>query len=317
MPDLRERLAELGARRDEVATAADEAVARERRWARAHQAHAEDEETHLAALVAARANHATLSVALDAALADAFADVGDDELLGVLDPDVPLVLLPVAIETRFTYVEGRAADLLVRVFPDEIHVENHEPELTDGELELGASHWTAMWRAAGRPPTEAAEREGAAWAMISRALGPARAAWVVAQLTPTNPDAKPTEAVPDDEPLPAAPALPETGKRASGWTRAAVAGTLPDCWLVLAWQSGTSPIAQRGAIIPDRCRSGRRRTARRTRRRRARGSSSPHCAGSSTSTRPRRSGWQSASSSPRQASIRRRSRCSGASPSSV
>ena len=51
--------------------------------------------------------------------------------------DLPLVLLPVRLETRFfTLADGRR-ELRVRVFPDKIHFDSHEPDLTADEQTLG------------------------------------------------------------------------------------------------------------------------------------------------------------------------------------
>ena len=189
MPDLRDRLGELGERRDAVAATTDRAERRAR------------------------------SGELNAALAAALSGMSDDDVLAVLDPAVPLVLLPVGIETRFTYVDGTADELLVRILPDDVHVQNHEPELTTGELELGRDYWIAVFRA-GREPS----REAAAWAMLARSLGPARAAWVKAQLTPANAADRPAAPVADDEPLAVEPDLPDLGPpRAGPRLRASIA----------------------------------------------------------------------------------------------
>ena len=63
-------------------------------------------------------------------------DRGADADFVSLDASLPLVLLPVRIETRF-----RGRDLLIRVYPDEIAADSHEPELTPDELKLGFAHW--------------------------------------------------------------------------------------------------------------------------------------------------------------------------------
>ena len=63
----------------------------------------------------------------------------------------PLLLLPVRIETRFD-----GTDLKVRMYPDQVHVDSHEPELTEGEESSGRHYWEAMWRCGGEPVAELA-----------------------------------------------------------------------------------------------------------------------------------------------------------------
>ena len=57
----------------------------------------------------------------------------------VLSPsDVPLALLPVRLETRFVRNNAaNAMELLVRVYPDKIHIDSHEELLTAAEREWG------------------------------------------------------------------------------------------------------------------------------------------------------------------------------------
>src|SRR5262245_30893258 len=44
----------------------------------------------------------------------------------LIDTKLPMALLPVRIETRFVQAQG-ASQLLVRIFPDDVHVDQHGP----------------------------------------------------------------------------------------------------------------------------------------------------------------------------------------------
>ena len=101
----------------------------------------------------------------------------------LLNGDRPLVLFPVRLETRFF-----GQELRIRVFPDKIHVDTHEPELTADEVEWGKHFHTLLWNAT----TEEARKD--AWQQLADRYGAERASWIVRQLTPTNPAERPTEA---------------------------------------------------------------------------------------------------------------------------
>ncbi|MHB8148531.1 MAG: hypothetical protein ACYDIB_00050 [Desulfobulbia bacterium] len=71
-------------------------------------------------------------------------------------------------------------ELWVRIFPDDIFVQSHEPELTVEEIAAGKTYWHENWRAKGN--AEAAE---AAWRLLCSKYTVQRAAWIVRQLQPT------------------------------------------------------------------------------------------------------------------------------------
>ena len=89
-----------------------------------------------------------------------------DEVLAALERDVPIVLLPVRLEARLLKRQG-GWDLGVRVFPDAIHGDAHERELTQDEQDAGAAFWA-------RP----ADDHAVAFQELAALFGPARAAWV-------------------------------------------------------------------------------------------------------------------------------------------
>ncbi|WNG48185.1 hypothetical protein F0U60_31650 [Archangium minus] len=146
-----------------------------------------------------------------------------DNTSWTLAADWPVVALPVRLETRFT-----ATGLRIRVFPDTVHIDSHEPRLTDAEVEAGKRYWEATWRAAGNTG-----RWRAAWEQLTTMLGTARATWV-ARVTEPNPAGKPTEEIPESAPLPVAPDFPEPLRTPSVWTRPPYARGLPTRWHVVA-----------------------------------------------------------------------------------
>ena len=117
--------------------------------------------------------------------------------------DRPLALLPVRLETRFFPQPDGSSQLRVRVYPDKIHLDSHEPELTPDELDWGKHYWEQSWRAGNDPQAQAT-----AWRQLADRFRDARAAWIARVLAPTNPQQRPTSPVAPDKPLPVAPAFP-------------------------------------------------------------------------------------------------------------
>jgi hypothetical protein len=146
-----------------------------------------------------------------------------DEVLGALERDVPLVLLPVRLETRVVEQPRGQWQLLVRIYPDAIHSDTHEPGLTQAEEDAGLAFWTHS----------GSERD-AAWAGLIALVGPQRAAWI-AEATRTD---------------------PVTGSRVhsaaiagSRFTRPAWADTLPDQFVFIVRADGAELPLQQGARI--------------------------------------------------------------------
>ncbi|MFJ7249768.1 hypothetical protein ACIQWA_34740 [Kitasatospora sp. NPDC098652] len=198
----------------------------------------------LDALTAARA-------ALDAAVRDFVGGATDDELLARLDPAVPLLLTPVRLETRLGPDGGAPDTLRVRIFPDDVHIESHDPELTDGERQQGLRYWTAVWRA-GRADDDrqnGARIRLAAWDQLVGTLGAARARFVARVLAPQVDD-RPPQPLPDgpEGPVPTLRAVPQRGR---GWVRPAAASTLPDRFVALAFQGDVLVGSAPGEVVPD------------------------------------------------------------------
>jgi hypothetical protein len=115
------------------------------------------------------------------------------------DARYPIALLPLRLETRFS-----GTILQVRIFPDEIFADTHEPGLTSDETRDGATYVATIGSAT----------EAQSWgALVSRYTAP-RAAWIALASAKGSPAA-----------------------RADSWTRAAQA-LLPDSWIVRVYQGG-------------------------------------------------------------------------------
>jgi hypothetical protein len=145
-----------------------------------------------------------------------------------------VALLPVRIETRFM---NDATELRVRIYPDPLHIDTHEPELTPQEVTAGQAYWNERWAAA--PNTS---RATTAWNELARAFGPRRALWVTHTLTPGN-----IAGLGGAEP----PDFPVAPGKAQAWTRAARAALMPRQWIVVGLRNGAEVFRKAGAPLPD------------------------------------------------------------------
>ena len=91
--------------------------------------------------------------------------------MATLDGRRPVAMLPVRIETRF----ASQTKLMVRVFPDQLHLDAHDPALTVDEADGARWYWSERWRA-GLGDAESAR---AAWTALTSRFRPVRAAYLV------------------------------------------------------------------------------------------------------------------------------------------
>src|SRR6266545_4916359 len=111
-------------------------------------------------------------------------------------PNQPIVMFPVRLETRFSSLLDGGSDLRVRVYPDKVHVDTHEPALTEPEIAWGKHFWEQTWRAANDE-----EAKKLAWRQLAERFDSGRAAWVARALKPLNPNDHPTQPVGNEQPL--------------------------------------------------------------------------------------------------------------------
>jgi hypothetical protein len=152
----------------------------------------------------------------------------------------PLLLLPVRLETRFAWTDGKkrrsfvqepglTRALLVRVFPDEIHEDSHEPELTPSELRALADFDKAI-----RLATDLKHLRKA-WGNLITRVGPNRAAWIASIAVRHQPP----------------------GQRASAMSRQIQARLLPDRWVAFAeLDDGSTQVVRAPAPVREPVETG-------------------------------------------------------------
>ncbi len=137
-----------------------------------------------------------------------------------LTGNVPIVFLPLRIETRF----GTAAspELWIRAFPHDIAVDGFEAALTDDEQSARTAYLAAV-SAAGTDQSA----KLAAWAALAQRFGAQRAAWI------------------------ASPAAASSGTKTSDWSSAPSTTLLPDRLIFCAYDATGAVIREAGAAITD------------------------------------------------------------------
>lgn len=145
-----------------------------------------------------------------------------------LTSTLPVALCPVRLETRFVH-----GALRIRIFPDVVHVDQLEPELSAEEIALGAAYWGERWTTTGAAIAEL-------WDRYTATGNARRVAWVVHRTTPVNIDSIGV----------GSPTLPTLTPR-TGPTRAAVATLLPARWTAIGLREGSVAFRKSSAAVGD------------------------------------------------------------------
>ncbi|MFK8008016.1 MAG: hypothetical protein AB8H03_16785 [Saprospiraceae bacterium] len=104
---------------------------------------------------------------------------------GNFDIKGPLEKGPFTFNTKITKASGGSNndhnyELWIRVFPDTFAINNHEPRLTQSEIDAGKKYWQTCW--------DVHNRSGdiGAWRALCENYDTQRATWIVKKTKPTN-----------------------------------------------------------------------------------------------------------------------------------
>ena len=161
-----------------------------------------------------------------------------------LDAQIPVLFFPVRLETRFVTV-NRRPELLVRVYPDDIHVHSFEERLTAAEIDAGEGYWRGLAAVNRSAAEDADDAKGAIWEKLVAPTGVQRALWIVKQTRPEN--WRPDFTGADDALR--FPTLDRT--KTHDWTRAPQTQLLPDRFVAQIYQGGKLAHTAVGKPIPD------------------------------------------------------------------
>ena len=123
-----------------------------------------------------------VSVLRDREAAEGAFELDPRQWMEQLDGTLPILLFPLRVQTRFAVHPG-GRDLLVRVFPDDVSVQSHDPVLTEAERDVGNQFWAAP-ETSDEPTTKT---RPAIWRGMAARYGLRRAAWIMRAAHPDAP----------------------------------------------------------------------------------------------------------------------------------
>ncbi len=204
-------------------------------------------EAQLATALADRATLAGVLLGSDETLrdahSDAVTDMGTAAAYVHLDPETPIALLPVRLETRYFAHDADHFSLWVRIYPDEIHIDDDQPLISADEDAAAREYWQA--RLAEGPQSDDAL---AAWQTLCSRFGAGRAARLAGALDPFGRDG----AFQQGDDGAGAPPLPTPALAPDGWADPARARALPDRFTIAGYRGDDRVLlAFTGPVRPD------------------------------------------------------------------
>jgi hypothetical protein len=182
---------------------------------------------------------------LQATIAALYSQLDHKHVAAEMKAGIPVLFLPVRMETRFVKTVTGEQELWLRIYPDDFHVQSHEPLLTANEQVAGKSYWLTLVKLNRENASNKETLKTEAWATLTQSMGVQRAIWIAKQTKPLN--WTPDLVVADD-----ALQFPESGEtKTHSWTQAPQTNILPDKFVVHIYRNNAIIHSQVGEPVPD------------------------------------------------------------------
>jgi hypothetical protein len=174
-----------------------------------------------------------------------YADKSQQSLVSNWNAKVPVLLLPLRIEAKFINLPNRKHELWVRIYPDDIAVQQHEPLLSEKEFEAGKNYWMSFFDAE-KNSSDPENAKSGAWVQLKNTFGANRGVWIAKQSLPTNWPGR--AALTKKEQL-VFPVI--TSFKPAEWTAPPRTQVLPDKFVVTLFKGDSKVLEQEGNLVPD------------------------------------------------------------------
>lgn len=243
MPSFQENLAKVNQARQKNAAAAEALYAAKLALQKnAGDLSSEAIQSQLADLFQAEKNS---KADLDQQISQLYGTARPHDLLSQWDASIPVLLLPLRLETQMVETTQGRWQLWLRAYPDDIAVNSHEPVLSEPETAAGQQYWRDSWQAekAGADPETGRQT---AWRLLKERFGVQRGAWIARQTQPVNWKERSQLASADGLTFPK-----PTLTKAQEWTRAPRTQAMPDKLVAVIIKNNNVVFEQVGNPIPD------------------------------------------------------------------
>ena len=174
-----------------------------------------------------------------------YADQSQKSLVANWNAKVPVLLLPLRLEAKFMDIPNSLQELWVRIYPDDIAVQQHEPLLSEKEFSAGKNYWASFFDAE-KSSTDQENGKANAWVQLKNIFGANRSVWIAKQSLPTNWSARSGLTKKEDLVFPVI-----TTFKSAEWTAPPSTQVLPDKFVVTLFKGETKVLEQEGNLVPD------------------------------------------------------------------